>query len=504
MLKSPIISRFQMVSAALGLALWLGLLLPSLDRNRLQDVDELWYVMPAQNAVLHGDWWPLTVDGRAFYEKPPLIPWLAAVTVTLSGQPRASWPYRLWNCFFGAMILVALIGLGTLAGNFWGGLFAAALLGLQGDFIFHSRFFSMDTPFLGWSCLGALGMAWALGSAQRRWAWTAAGWALALAFWCKSWFVLALAPAFGLALLVALPQGQRGAAGWRLVWPLGVAIIAWLALYTAWMGPEFLRQEWEQNLWGRLTTFDGGSWAGHFQSYLEWSRRSAPVMLVLALAVSLGLGPKRQAQPQAAFVRMLAWSLSITWLLGLVLVPYQTINYLLPLEVGLALTFGLALFDPQEPGVQRDLAALILVSSLTVQWNDNPWIYLWMGAAIGLVLIWDRWPGRRLQPASAGLKVVAWFWLLLLVPNAVLLCTHPRDAHRALAEVLAANPPRQEGEILWAVQMPTRAVDFYSSYKVEHIDSLAKANGGHAILFTGIDGRLHFVPARAPLKPKAP
>ena len=97
MRKSPIISSFQVAVAGLGLALWLGLLLPSLDRNRLQDVDELWHAMPAQNAVLHGDWWPLQLDGRTFFEKPPLMPWLVAATVTLSGQPRASWPYRLWT-----------------------------------------------------------------------------------------------------------------------------------------------------------------------------------------------------------------------------------------------------------------------------------------------------------------------------------------------------------------------------------------------------------------------
>jgi 4-amino-4-deoxy-L-arabinose transferase-like glycosyltransferase len=512
MRKSPIISTFQLAVAGLGLALWLGLLLPSLDRNRLQDVDELWHAMPVQNAVLHGDWWPLQLDGRTFFEKPPLMPWLVAATVTLSGQPRASWPYRLWNCLFGAVILVSLVALGSLAGNFWGGFFAAVLLGLQGDFVFHCRFFTMDTPFLGWALLAALGVTWALGGAQRRWAWTAAGWALALAFWCKSWFVLALAPAFGLALLAALPRGERASALGPLTWPLGAAVAAWLLLYSSWVGPEFLRQEWASNVWGRVTGAGLDDWtlAAHVGSYLDWTQRSAPVMLVLALAVPLGLGPKRPVEPQAAFVRMLAWSLNVTWLLGLLVVRNNTINYLLPLEAALALTLGLALFEAQELGVQLGLAVLMLVSALTLQEKSEPWIridawaYLWIGAAAGLALAWGRWRGRRHQPPNWGLMVVACAWLVLHVPDAVRLCIRPLDGHRQLAAVLEANPPREAGEILWAVRMPTRAVDFYSAYKVEHVNSLEQAKGGYAIVFVSNDGKLHFVPARTLLKPKAP
>jgi 4-amino-4-deoxy-L-arabinose transferase-like glycosyltransferase len=459
--------------------------------------------MPAQNAVLHGDWWPLTLDGRAFFEKPPLMPWLVAATVTVSGQPRASWPYRLWNTLFGAMILVSLVALGTLAGNFWGGLFAAALLGLQGDFIFHCRFFSMDTPFLGFAFLGAVGIAYSLGSAQRQWALSSAGWAFALAFWCKSWFVLALLPALTLALLVSLPRGQRGAALWRLSWPLGLAIVAWLLLYRSWAGPEFLIQEWQQNFWGRIRGADDWTLGSHISSYLDWTQRSTPVMLVLALAVTLGLAPKRPADPQAAFVRMLAWSLAATWLLGLLIIRNETINYLLPLEAAVALTFGLALFEAQEWGVQQGMAALILVCALPMRFNYSPWIYLWAGAVLGMALAWGRWPGRRLHLPNWGLKAVACALLVLQVPDAIRLCTRPLDGHRHLAEMLEGNPAHEEGEILWAVKMPTRAVDFYSSYKVEHIDSLADAKGGHAIAFNGIDGKLHFVPARIPRKPKA-
>ena len=167
-------SSSKLAIASLFLTLWLGLLLPSLERSHLQNWDELWHACPAQSAVLEGHWWPLMLDGQAFFDKPPLMPWLVAVTVAISGKPRAAWPYRIWNTVAGALTLVSLIALGALAGRFWGGLFAAALFGLQGDFVFHSRFFSMDTPFLGLSCLAALCMAWALGEEHRKAAWTAA------------------------------------------------------------------------------------------------------------------------------------------------------------------------------------------------------------------------------------------------------------------------------------------------------------------------------------------
>ncbi len=495
MQSRPSISLSNLAAAGLGLALWLGLLLPSLERSRLQDVDELWHARTAQGAALEGHWWPLMLDGRPFYDKPPLLPWLAAVVATVSGQPRAAWPYRLCNTLGGALCLTCIIGLGALAGRFWGGLYAAALLGLQGDFVFHSRFFSMDTPWLGLSFLAAACAAWALSSGRRE-AWTLAGASLAVAFWCKSWFVLALAPAFGLAIWAAVPAGERAKILGRLSWPLGLAMVAWLALYTSWSGPGFLRQEWQGNLWGRLHPAAAPGAAAHLGFYLDWALRSAPAMLVLALPVTLGWGltDLRQGPPSAVFVRVFAGTLAFSWLAGLALVPAETINYLLPLEAALALGLGLALFDPASLTRQRWLSIALLLAAWAMGRGTPAWTLWWAGGALGLALAWTHWWPAATAPKAGSLVAVALLLLALQVPDAVGLCTRPLDAHRHLAALLLASPPEKAGETLWAVQIPTRAVEFYSSYNVLHVQTLSQALPGEAVLYESADGALHLVP----------
>jgi len=493
-------SLTRVLVAGLVLALWLGLLLPSLDRSRLQNVDELWHARAAQAATLDGHWWPLVLDGRPFFEKPPLVLWLAAATAKASGQPFAAWPYRLWNTLGGALALAAILGLGALAGRFWGGVFAAVLLGLQGDFVYHSRFFTMDTPFLGLGLLAALGMAAALGVEKRAGLWWLAGLSLALAFWCKSWFVLALAPALGAALLSALPEGQRLPALGRLALPLLLAVLAWLALYTAWSGLGFLKQEWHDNLLGRLQgSGNAWTWSGHWDFYEDWVQRAAPAMLPLFLGVPLGLWPRRQDSAAVNFIRVFAWVLPLSWLLGLALVHGETLNYVLPLEAGLALCLGLGLGDPQPPSARAALAALLLLSALSIGKQVPDGLAFIGGGALGLVIAWSRWRGDKL-PAQRDwiLAAAAGLLLFMLCPDAVGLCLRPLDAHRVLAPFLLAHEPERPGETLWAVDVPTWGVDFYTRYHVLHVKTLAEAKPGEAVLINGPQG-LRLIPA-----PKAP
>jgi 4-amino-4-deoxy-L-arabinose transferase-like glycosyltransferase len=488
----PTISLFKPILAAIALCAWLCLLLPSLDRNRLQDVDELWHARTAQIAAVDGHWWPLMLDGRPFFEKPPLVLWLAGATAKASGQPQAAWPYRLWNTLGAALLLGSLIVLGFWADRFWGVLGATAWLALQGDFIFHSRFFSMDTPFLGLAFAGVACLALAVERGPRSKVWVAAGLLLALAFWCKSWFVLALAPALAGALWLTVPAGQRQKPAVKLLAPLAVAILAWLALYTAWSGNGFLRQEWQANIAGRLAW--GQTGGNPLEYYLSWAQRSAPAVLVLVLMLPLGLWPRRSADPRQAFIQVFAWALSASWLIGLLLVQVPTINYLLPLEAALALSLGLGLTENESTSVQGLLALGLLLASVAMQRWGPAWIYLALGGLLGLSLAWMRQrPGPR-HPAGWLLKISALLLLCLQVPDAVGLCARPLDSHRELAALLLAHEPAKAGDPLWAVGIPSRAVDFYSHYQVHHVDSLAAVPAGQAMLYLGAKG-LSFVPA---------
>jgi 4-amino-4-deoxy-L-arabinose transferase-like glycosyltransferase len=494
----PTISLFKSILAATALCAWLCLLLPSLDRNRLQDVDELWHARTAQSAAVDGHWWPLMLDGRPFFEKPPLVLWLAGATAKISQQPQAAWPYRLWNTLGTALLLGSLIFLGFWAGSYWGVLWATAWLALQGDFVFHSRFFSMDTPFLGLAFAGVACLAVAADRGPKSKAWIAAGFLLALAFWCKSWFVLALAPALAGALWLTVPAGQRLKPAAKLLGPLILAILAWLALYTAWSGNGFLRQEWQANIAGRLAWGQtGGNPLGY---YLSWAQRSAPALLVLALMLPLGLWPRRSPDSRKTFIRVFAWVLSVSWLIGLRLVQVPTINYLLPLEAALALSLGLGLAEDESVAVQGLLAAGLLLAAVAMQRWGAAWIYLALGALLGLGLAWLRQrPGPR-HPAGWLLKICALLLLLLQVPDAVGLCARPFDSHRELAALLQAHEPAKVGDTLWAVEIPSRAVDFYSHYQVRHVESLAAVPAGQAMIYFGAKG-FTFVPASGNSQP---
>ena len=72
----------------------LALLLPTLGRFRLLDADELTHARVALEAAVQGHWFPLTLGGLPWPEKPPLLIWLSAVTMKLLGPTELA--VRLW------------------------------------------------------------------------------------------------------------------------------------------------------------------------------------------------------------------------------------------------------------------------------------------------------------------------------------------------------------------------------------------------------------------------
>src|ERR1700747_1416431 len=80
--------------AFLAAGLFLALVLPTLSKNRLMDVDELTHAGAALEASRDGHWLPLTVGGKPWLEKPPLLPWLAALNLKAGFGPETA--VRLW------------------------------------------------------------------------------------------------------------------------------------------------------------------------------------------------------------------------------------------------------------------------------------------------------------------------------------------------------------------------------------------------------------------------
>ena len=464
------------------LLLWLACLLPNLQRNHLQDVDELSYARVAKSAAVDGQWWPLIQRGQPFFEKPPLLVWLAAATAKLSGQPNAEWPYRVWTALGAGLALASLAWLVAKAGGKAVGALAALLLALQGDFLFHARFFSFDAPFLG-CALASLALAYRAAEDPRRRAWAWAGAALAAAVCFKSWFVLGVAPAYAFAVIWALPPGQRHRAWSGLGLPVLAALGAYVALYTAWSGWSFLAQEWGFNLLGRaLGHSNEVDPQGHAAFYLKWGQRSVPALLPLVLSLPLWLLPQRGEQGGRGFVRAWTWAFCVSWLVGLTGVRAETINYLLALEAGLCLALGLVWSEARAQRRQGRLAALLLLAALAQLRLWGPGTSLALGLGLGLLgLAWRDGPGVTGGHASAPPRVQMRSWAPALAAAGLLfalsreawpLLRRPLDPSREVAEILLAHPARYPGETLLVIGPPTQAPEFYASQRVQRLQAL--------------------------------
>ena len=510
---------FLLPLAVLGI--WLACALPSLERSRLQDVDELLYARWAQAAALQGRWWPLQMQGRALSEKPPLLIWMAGATARAAGRPYDAWPYRVWTCLAAGMALAALAALGLAVGEPGSGLLAALALALQGDFVFHARFFTMDAPFLACALAALAFSARAAGGGRQR-HWWLAGACLALAVWFKSWFVLALAPAWGWALFAALPRERRGRAALALALPPFAALGLWLALYVDWNGWSFLAEEWGFNLAGRaLGRANQADPEGHALFYLKWAAQSAPALLPWALATPLVLAPQAGASAPAggerglSFSRHWTWALCLSWLLGMALVRAETINYPLPLEAGLCRGLGLELSRlRRDPGAWLCawLCAGLLALGLAAAWGlwDPAWP-LALGALLALLALAARARGLGeplrspripgIGGGTAGRWACAILGLLLVLRlggQAWGLLARPLDGNRQLAGLLQAHPARRDGETLLVLGPPTQAVDFYGAYAVQRLAALPAGRPAAATLVDTRQGWIFYPPWDAP------
>lgn len=459
------------------LLLWLALIVPSLDRSHMQEVDELTHARVAQAAALEGHWWPLILDGRVFYEKPPLLIWLGGALAKLSGRPRAAWPYRVWPCLGAGLALAGLVLIGSLAGQSVAGLIAAAGLALQGDFIYHARFFTFDTLFV--ACMLA-SLALALRAVRRGFSvdWRWVGIALGLAAAIKSWFVLALVPAYACAVFVHLPRSRRKSAIWELCWPSLAVMLSWIALYVLWMGPSFLTEEWSNNLLGRIR---GRNFTqdpqGHAAFYLKWVALSAPSVLPWALSAPWVLAPEGPGPGSAdgralAFARTWTRAFCLSWIFGLACVRAETMNYVVPLEAGLCLAAGLTLTQ-EKLGAERAWirVGLVVASVLAALRFFDPAWSLVLGAALGFAWLFSKPASpvelcmrRRTRAIALALGLVL---AVVLGREAYGLVTRPLDPNRSLDELLLAHPAKRRGETLWFVSQATQAPYFYSSYKVK-------------------------------------
>jgi 4-amino-4-deoxy-L-arabinose transferase-like glycosyltransferase len=462
-------------------ALFLAALLPTLDATRLMEVDELTHATVAKELAERGSWMPLTLHGQPWCIKPPLMIWVAAALARASGNTMASWPYRLGPCLGAAACLAALAELGILEGLPLLGLFAASAFGLQGDLLFHSRFFTMDTAMLG--C-----MLWSLVFLAKGKPVACAA-MLFVGVWVKSLFVLAWLP----PLLYAAWAG-RDRLPWRssFAWILGGSLAGlgtWFALYLAWYGSAFVHYELGQDLWLRLASGGMNERSGsNFRFYTWWAGLGAGGLLPLALAAPMALLQRRGAV--AAF----AMAFPLYWYGLLALVHAQVINYLLPAEAAVCLAWALCLGQAKQARAWWLCLLLGLASWRLILPEPEGGIVFALSLVAGLALIHfgqerPQWgPPARLAQAAAVLM------MLPLLSKGAAFLRHPPDPSRQLADTLLQHPPRQAGEILDLAGENTQAIAFYSRYNVRVLPGLPRQRPQEATLVNTKQGWIFYPP----------
>lgn len=109
------------------------------------DYDEATYALVSYESFQSGDFLSFTSRGEPWVDKPPLYFWLAAASSKIFGFNEFA--LRFPSAFLGmlSVLLVWLITL-RLSDNHWTALVAAAILLLNGEFIFAARQMRLDVP----------------------------------------------------------------------------------------------------------------------------------------------------------------------------------------------------------------------------------------------------------------------------------------------------------------------------------------------------------------------
>jgi 4-amino-4-deoxy-L-arabinose transferase-like glycosyltransferase len=366
--------------------------------------DEGRYAALAHGMFASGDWITPRLNGIKYFEKPPLQPWMNALTFAAFGV--GEWQARLWTGLCGAATVLLAGHCGARLFGARAGWYAALVLASSFFWVACSQFNSLDMGLAAMLALAlcALLLAQRIGAGEReRRNWMLACWAaMALAVLSKG-LVGLLLPGATLVLYSLLARD------WRIWTRLhaGKGAALFLALAVPWFVLVALRNP--EQPWFFFVH-------EHFNRYLlEEHRRTAPWWTYFAL-LAAGMLPWAGALPQGLALGarhepggfrprllLLAWvafvtlffTLSSSKLPGYILPVFPAVALLVALHLdaakpralmlaaGLAALPGLALlaFAPFVPGLHKHAGEAALYQA------GQPWVAAAGAAALlGAVL----------------------------------------------------------------------------------------------------------------------
>src|SRR2546426_1033528 len=204
-------------ASRLGAGLGLGLLATALLAGRLAEGDLIGdpviYAALAKSMLVRSEWATLYLAGQPFFDKPPLVVWLAALAFELFGV--STWSARLPGVALGIAACLVLWRLGAFLFDERVGLAAGAILALTPGFVRFGSTLLLDTALALGSLAGLLATARAFARGGSG-LWWAGVW-FGVAFLGKGALALG-APAVLAAYWLATPGDRRP--------PLGAFLVA--------------------------------------------------------------------------------------------------------------------------------------------------------------------------------------------------------------------------------------------------------------------------------------
>ncbi len=211
-----------------GAGLGLALLATALLAGRLAEGDLIGdpviYAAVAKSMLVRGEWTTLYLAGQPFFDKPPLVVWLAALAFKLFGV--STWSARLPGVALGIAACLVLWRLGACLFDERVGLAAGAILALTPGFVRFGSTLLLDTALALGALAGLLATARAFARGGRG-LWQAGVW-FGVAFLGKGALALG-APAVLAAYWLATPGDRRPPLG-----ALAAAALAFLAVVLPW------------------------------------------------------------------------------------------------------------------------------------------------------------------------------------------------------------------------------------------------------------------------------
>ena len=394
--------------------------------------DPVIYAALAKAMVQRGDWGTLFLAGKPFFDKPPLVIWLTALSFETFGV--TTWSARLAGAVPGVLACLVLARLGTLLAGPDVGLAAGAILALTPGFVRFASTLLLDPMMLLAALLALLAMAraWERGG---RGLWRAGAW-LGVAFLAKGALALIAVPILPV-LWVATPAASRPPAR-----ALVAAAVAFLAVVLPWHLYE-------------LAQWDGAFVRGYLYDVQEKMGGHPPLATYLrALGVTTlpwlplaALGAWRAWRPGAG--RWPALRLLVVWT---------------------AVAYGALLLA----GKHSPRYLMLL----------HPAVALWAALAVAPVL------GRRVAPAVAMVAALAWL-AILVWPHPF----HPSGTGAAVVALAPELGPPQHAVIGFRLRHEgTRArFAYYLDRDVEtsdDIEALAALSPGTPVVTAARDARV--------------